>query len=276
MATLKDLCELTLQYNKNRGPGKALGTALASLVIGDGKAEEEEVLSAADLGTLERRYGDFLRKSGLALRAVSKISGTILFSSETSEGKIMNAYARIDIVDWRKFVAYLQNTDDAEGVTLFLEKMLHPQIHFTYTLNDEVFLELAMGGEAIVGACERFNISQALELQNILSIMRARYLHEYLEVKRSGLLQKVGEGFGPSTWHTDANPDWYLQKWGETLELLKRASENSNAAPLVSSLREHLHESAQYARGDLKNVLYYTNEQKDAFAQILDDVLAQL
>ena len=275
---LKELVESVLGYNKDHSPGKALGVAMASLILadmGESGVEDEEFRSVINLGTLERRCGEFLKETGLVLRAVSKTSGTVLSSRETV-GEITNAYARIDIVDWRKFVVYLQPEGDAEGVALFLGKLLMPQIHFAYAPTEEVFLEIVSGGDAIVEACERLGVAEATELGKVLSIMKAGYLREYLMVKRSGLLQKIGEGFGPSNWHTDANPGWYREKWDKALILLEQVSANPSAAPLASSLRAHLRESAAHAKGDLPNVSCYAAEQKEAFDRILDDVLVQV
>ena len=258
---LKELVESVLGYNKDHSPGKALGVAMASLILadmGESGVEDEEFRSVINLGTLERRCGEFLKETGLVLRAVSKTSGTVLSSRETV-GEITNAYARIDIVDWRKFVVYLQTEGDAEGVALFLGKLL-----------------IVSGGDAIVEACERLGVAEATELGKVLSIMKAGYLREYLMVKRSGLLQKIGEGFGPSNWHTDANPGWYREKWDKALILLEQVSANPSAAPLASSLRAHLRESAAHAKGDLPNVSCYAAEQKEAFDRILDDVLVQV
>lgn len=102
-------------------------------------------------------------------------------------------------------------------------------------------------------------------IDGLLKAAQQGYANEYLLANEC----LDTKGFGPMTWHTDADEAQYNARWQEALKIVARIGENGKASALQQELIRTLLESIDYAQRDIPQ-RYPQDDRKQLNASFLD------
>lgn len=248
-------------YNAKFSTGRLMAEAVRGGRI---KGEEVDQKSKLNLIKANKEFGPLMNRVGLNIELAE--TGTAIF---TSDGKAGISEIRFNIANREKFIGYLQEIgpesiteNQIKGLKAVLENVTL-QLEKQYQIdnpNDDRMVELLGGLDEIIKGCERLDpensigIDESIEkLKKYNEAKKNKSLREFIVAEREGLFLEVGgRNFGPSTWHMDANPDYYEEKWAKALKVLSSIKESNKSGEFYKKLKDHLIDSAKYAIDDLE------------------------
>jgi len=275
------------KYNSQFGLGNILGSIIDREITGGEKEGLDlEIESQLSWGNIELKFKDELTDTGLSLETIDG-NATIYIGDD----KFPSSQMRINIKNGKAFVQYLNSlsqetlTDNQRYGLEEVAESITFQLSHEYKLDDpedERVLNIFGHLEPVINSYRKLGLSESTkQLSEYLDFARKGYLLDYLIVQREGLFAEIGgKNFGPSEWHTDANPEHYQKMWDKALDMLDRVRKNTRATELSDKLRTHLKKSAEYAQQDIKEnpaiVNYVPEPQRQVFKETLMQVVLYL
>jgi len=214
------------------------------------RAKKERVES---FNNLLDTYRSDLARTGLNLESVKS-----RFFTMSNTGEMQGTEMRINVLDGKKFIDYLESldknnitNDQVEGLKSVAE-ILTKQLAEEYDLSDpsdERMVEFMGNFAKIIELYKQFTNNPELvksveELSKYLKISKGKYLKEYLLAEREHLLTEPGIGA--------EGPEDYKQKLKEALEFITQIGKNPNAKNFYQELIEIFKEKLKDRKEELK------------------------
>jgi hypothetical protein len=113
--------------------------------------------------------------------------------------------------------------------------------------------------------------------KNYHHIAEAGELSTYTDIRKRGLFNNPGEGFGPADWVRDSTPPSLKEMWGKAIASLNDA-EVRGATVTAQLLRDHLLMCAAHSHELVGNLEYWKNREGavDEFRAVIVSVTQQL